>query len=189
MLLGNIWKRELCHGVAFFTDRCSNTSSLKHRKQIKHLNKINHLKLWQFIHHTHTHTHAHTHTYKHIYIYIYIFSFVIKTCWLHSTWISLTLNHYSSLSIIAFSGLLDSIQCLLKTKECNSTTLVGQCVGIHKSSSLFIQHYWAYRISIGCEILGKCQYGCCFVGCCLQYLFKTASRILSFSANIYLEPK
>ena len=62
-------------------------------------------------------------------------------------------------------------------------TLVCPCVGVHSrtllmSSSLFLQPCSARVGFFFFEICGKCTYNCCFVGCCLQDLFKTAQSIL-----------
>ena len=37
---------------------------------------------------------------------------------------------------------------------------------------------WAWAICVVCEIGGKWQYNCCFVGCCFQDLFKAVRSIL-----------
>ena len=67
--------------------------------------------------------------------------------------------------------------------------LVCPCVGVHwrtllMSLSLFLQQCLACLVCLTwvvCEMGGKWLYGCCFVGCCLQDLFKTPHSILCTS--------
>ena len=105
-------------------------------------------------------------------------------------WISLTLSRHSSLSFIASrrsSGLYNvSSQSFCMWVRAGRPALARPCAGAHRrtslmSSSLLLQQYSARLVRLTLivfEMEGKWSYSCCFVGCCLQDLFKIARSIL-----------
>ena len=138
--------------------------------------------------HTHTHTHAHTHAHTHIYIHIYIYHHYSQGELIAR--ILVTVSHYPSPSAIVLDESSwrhsESAQTWWKKIFANYSTLVYPCIGVHRRTSLMswpvlLQQYSVYFARLTwmvCEIRNKWPYSYCFVECCFQDLFKTASSIL-----------
>ena len=124
-----------------------------------------------FFHNKDSHHHHHHHHHHHV---------------TPSSRISLTLSHHPSLSFIA-SGRSSGLHPLLAQSYCmyvrvGRSAFARPCEGVHRStslmsSSLLLQQCpacLARLILIVFVMGGRWAYSCCFVGCCLQYLFNIA---------------
>ena len=136
-----------------------------------------------------SHTHTHTHVYIYIYIYIYISSYIYHHV-VPPARISLTLSRHSSQSFIASdrsSGLhpVSSQSCCMLVRP-GRPAFARPYARVHRSTSLMsssllfqqcpacLVHLILIFFVMGSRWL--CSW--CFVGCCLQDLFKIARRIL-----------
>ena len=169
-----------------------------------------------------------THAYIYIYIYIYachsesnasylipnklhiLFLVIIKSCWLHGVYLTLSL----SLSLFLSFSLSPSVPVvyhswqILWTASCVGTDLIKSsliiqhaalsCVEVHKRMSfmrsyLLLQQCPTCLIGltwIVCDLTAKWLHRYYFVGCYFQDLFKTArSSHLAFSPCVLLTHK
>ena len=113
--------------------------------------------------------------------------------WVPTTQFPLILSLSLSLAASVLIGHFPKWVLYTAPNVCKELMTISLCLSINTgvslmSSSLLLQQYPAslpHLSWIICEMWGKWSYNCCFVGCCIQDLFKTASRILMYFPSTF----